>query len=780
VKDKTDLPVSAVRGNTIFARGYAAGVYRLDTISYDFLVDAKKMAWHDRLFWWMLKSEVNAFSIYRVCRSYPVETYADDAINLLDERYADRRRFEGLLEQHTEHLKSISAFTPEVYVVVELESRSKIPLRKMMSGSSLRDSDQNALDTLSTYLPARRATTLEIQWLLRRAGVRGVTEPDVDPYWSPPELSLDGGVWSPGRADIQEFSATVSERGRHVEVEGDDGESVQSFLTFGALPTSMAFPGEAELMFAPLEKLNFPVDAVAHVRVVDNKSMQNKADNAVRDADDELEDASERYVPKSVHRRAQRSSFVQDYYSSEPYPPGLEVCMSLAVGAPDHKTLEDRIKKIKKRAYGSLNLHRSHALQNHLYGDHMIRPDGAQVRDYKRLMTCEQLAATMPIGSRGAGSDHGFYIAHLIPGARRLVRFNMMESSQTNRGGLVLMSGALGAGKTMAAQLLMYLAALRGSLIVDIDPRPDHSLELLLGDMVHPISLSASDNHRGRLDPLVVAPPELREEEAVWYLMSIIPEPERAWRSEVLAAVRDEIRESPHASSLGVIERLLSGNEKAKDVGRELAMWADTGVCKLAFGEGDHVQVEAERSVTTIKVSGLSLPPAGVQRASYGHPEQLAVATLRLIVTYAMRLVSNDASRHKVLCLDEAHILAGTDDGGRFLQRLTRMTRSMNVTMLALSQLLGDHDQIAELATSRFSFRQETDEQSRRNLAIHGLEPMENLVEKLRNFSDGECLMSGLDRRVAAVKFDVVDPEFLRKADTNPTRTIEALEQAIG
>jgi hypothetical protein len=91
VKDKTDLPVSAVRGNTIFARGYAAGVYRLDTISYDFLVDAKKMAWHDRLFWWMLKSEVNAFSIYRVCRSYPVETYADDAINLLDERYDEIR-----------------------------------------------------------------------------------------------------------------------------------------------------------------------------------------------------------------------------------------------------------------------------------------------------------------------------------------------------------------------------------------------------------------------------------------------------------------------------------------------------------------------------------------------------------------------------------------------------------------------------------------------------------------------------------------------------------------
>ena len=41
-------------------------------------------------------------------------------------------------------------------------------------------------------------------------------------------------------------------------------------------------------------------------------------------------------------------------------------------------------------------------------------------------------------------------------------------------------------------------------------------------------------------------------------------------------------------------------------------------------------------------------------------------------------------------------------------------------------------------------------------------------VTYVRNFTEGRCLMRGLDGRVAAVRFDVVDPEFLRLVDTNP------------
>jgi hypothetical protein len=101
-------------------------------------------------------------------------------------------------------------------------------------------------------------------------------------------------------------------------------------------------------------------------------------------------------------------------------------------------------------------------------------------RDYKRLMIAEQLAASMPIGANAGGSDTGYHIGYTIPGARRPTRYDPTEASRTNRAGAVMLCGTLGGGKTLSVQLLAYLAALRGSIVVDVDPKkpvPDHSLE---------------------------------------------------------------------------------------------------------------------------------------------------------------------------------------------------------------------------------------------------------------------------------------------------------------
>jgi hypothetical protein len=55
-----------------------------------------------------------------------------------------------------------------------------------------------------------------------------------------------------------------------------------------------------------------------------------------------------------------------------------------------------------------------------------------------------------------------------------------------------------------------------------------------------------------------------------------------------------------------------------------------------------------------------------------------------------------------------------------------------------------------------------------------GLDPDDRkLIAMLRGFSDGRCLMRGLDGRVIAMRFDAADPEFLRLVDTNPTRAAQ-------
>ena len=130
------------------------------------------------------------------------------------------------------------------------------------------------------------------------------------------------------------------------------------------------------------------------------------------------------------------------------------------------------------------------------------------MRDYADVLTIEQFGALMPVGTHEAGSERGVYIGRTLTGGARPVRFDITEASRTGRPPSILLAGTLGSGKTIAAELLAFQAERRGSLVVDVDPKPDHNLEGLpeLDGRVHVIELSGDDRYRGLLDPLAVAP----------------------------------------------------------------------------------------------------------------------------------------------------------------------------------------------------------------------------------------------------------------------------------
>ncbi|OJU80906.1 MAG: hypothetical protein BGO11_14005 [Solirubrobacterales bacterium 70-9] len=201
-------------------------------------------------------------------------------------------------------------------------------------------------------------------------------------------------------------------------------------------------------------------------------------------------------------------------------------------------------------------------------------------------MTVEQAAATVPLATAEVGSPGGIYLGY-DPVAGRPVRYDPTEAPRDSRPSAVLVAGTLGSGKTVAAEAIAHAALLRGSLVIDFDPKPDHRLFELpeLAGEAELLELSAAPEHRGRLDPLAIGLPELREELASSYLLELLRDPPPSWEVAIDRAVRDAVRAGEQ--SLGrVIARLReSGDAAARDAAEALEVVSDFGLARLGFAE---------------------------------------------------------------------------------------------------------------------------------------------------------------------------------------------------
>src|SRR3712207_1696746 len=193
------FPLRYLHQNILVGDGDArAALFRVETVSYPFLAAADKREWLRRLARFAFSVEAD-FSLWRVCRAYPAEWYAQQAEALLDARGQSPAVWRSYLNGHEAHLRELRAFVPEVYLAVSLAGeRAPGPLRGIdtvrrrlealfgvagpvpISAAEIEDlvaAEERAFRRLEGCVPARRATTRELQWLLRRAACRGVSEP---------------------------------------------------------------------------------------------------------------------------------------------------------------------------------------------------------------------------------------------------------------------------------------------------------------------------------------------------------------------------------------------------------------------------------------------------------------------------------------------------------------------------------------------------------------------------------------------------------------------------
>jgi hypothetical protein len=176
----------------------------------------------------------------------------------------------------------------------------------------------------------------------------------------------------------------------------------------------------------------------------------------------------------------------------------------------------------------------------------------------------------------------------------------------------------------------------------------------------------------------------------------------------------------------------------------------------------------AEPALITIRTPGLQLPEPGTDRAAWTRTERVSVATLALVAALALRLISGDRSRHKLVVLDEAWVLFASSQGRALLNRMVRLGRAFNATVLLVTQRLDDLGELAELVGSFYLFGQDSRAEAARGLEQIGLDPDEGaLAARVTEFRRGRCLVRDLEGRIGEVQFDL-SPELLAALDTTP------------
>ncbi|MET0558894.1 MAG: ATP-binding protein [Solirubrobacterales bacterium] len=175
-----------------------------------------------------------------------------------------------------------------------------------------------------------------------------------------------------------------------------------------------------------------------------------------------------------------------------------------------------------------------------------------------------------------------------------------------------------------------------------------------------------------------------------------------------------------------------------------------------------------EPSVITIRTPGLTLPEPGASRDTYTRAERVSVATLTLVAANALRLVSGNRQRHKIVLLDEAWFFLSSAQGRALLNRLIRLARAFNATVLVATQRLADLGDLSELFGPYLIFGQETEAEARAGLAQIGLDGDGALPVRLTEYRQGLCLMRDLDGRVGEVQIDPVFEELLAALDSTP------------
>jgi hypothetical protein len=403
------------------------------------------------------------------------------------------------------------------------------------------------------------------------------------------------------------------------------------------------------------------------------------------------------------------------------------------------------------------------------------------ITDYIHHMDPAAVAASMVGATRQLGDGYGSFIgmSQNVPVFFQHDRGPKDERLSTTASAAFI--GSLGAGKSLAANLLAYQALLNGSRVLIFDPKDErgHWPKVLpeLQPFSHIVTLRASLEDRGKLDPLMGAKNASdrtpASETAKRILQFLARANDGTYEAIAIGKAVDHVVQLENPSMTAVLMHLIETvqdlPEKRKDSLEEmidvLSYLATSGQGQLLFGDGSQEAIDLSKPLTILQVEDLQLPEES--QTDFG---RMGIALLMAISDFSRRFSNLSSDEFKMVLFDESWRLAKVREGRAVLEELVRTGRSKNSAIYLVSQNAKDMlgEEIRSNLGCRFVFRCRDQKEAEAACQILGIEATETNIDRIRNLPTGVCLMSDLEKRVNELEIRIVEERLFKAFDTRP------------
>ncbi|MEU6972122.1 ATP-binding protein [Kitasatospora aureofaciens] len=603
------------------------------------------------------------------------------------------------------------------------------------------------------------------------------------------------GVWdSVRRWFASRFDGTALSR-VWLEVETEDGVGYQAHMGLEEIPEAV-HESRADIL-AQLERLEFPVDVVIDLTIVDSARARRQIAKKKRELVDQADQwaAHPAGAPDSIYGAAETLG-EQEARLGSSVEREVQSRTVLTVWGATAQECDERARTFKARLSGA-----NYAV---------IRPRGGQLRLFslglpgaaaaRRARECtqfqlsEDFALSGPLTSGEIGDSTGTMIAQSLDvGTTRPVLLDLADAPLRDAAASLAVIGDLGSGKSVVLKRLTADIIDRGHRAIVID-RTTQREWAAFARTAAPGRAQIIDAAQAEvsIDPLRVLPPAQGEAAAISYLtLQLCLEPMSAQGAAVSRAVK-AAASSPRPHMGLVLEELEeiareggARGDAAAEVLDLLHTVSDRPLAAMLFDPAlpalDLSDLSAD--LVVFSTSGLTLPP----REALARPEVLRAqplealigrAVLYLVAAISRQVAFADRSRFSPVVVDECYWLTSSAEGHALVAELAHDGRKHWAGLM-----LGGHDEldlgdatIQGLIRYRLLARTGDDAMARRGLNFLGLPTDDDgLVELVTGLSPagnrdrvGEMLLRDGQGRIGLIQVIVPRVDRYAKIFTTP------------